>query len=114
MRLGVLLFARFDAQGEAVLAPRERARRVGRESTGRIVSLVEIQKHSAGSVRRVCVEVTARAVGLLPAGLVLEDDEQFLRALFGDGVKAVGLSRRIEDDATRRRLFLDHPEPGDA
>src|SRR5690606_40430610 len=73
---GVRLLAGGHRQVEAVLRRRQRAGGEVGERAGRIVGAVEVERDPALGVRRGGVEVAPRAVAVMAAGAVGEDDEE--------------------------------------
>src|SRR5687767_13661020 len=105
-----ILLAGLDAEGEAVLRRRERAGRVAREGARRAVGAVEVERDAAVGAGRVGVEVAPRAVGLLAARLVGEDDEELLAPLLPERLQPVLAPPGLEGERARRRLLGLHPE----
>src|SRR5258708_22391605 len=92
VRSGVLLLPCLDTDRQTVLGRRQRAGRVRSEGAGRVVGVVEVDDGLAVLARRMRVEITGRAVGLMTAGRVAEDEEQVFLALLEDRLDAVLLA----------------------
>src|ERR1700682_1168902 len=100
----VRLFARLDADWQAVFVGRQRTRRVGSEGAGRVVSLVEIQHHLA-IFGRIRIQESAGTVGFFSGGLVAEHEKQVLgTGIVEDRPQAVLLAVQAEDDVSRTIL----------
>src|SRR5690606_37016281 len=70
------LLAGGDRQRQAVLVRRQRAGRVRRERTRRVVGAVEVELHAALRIRGRCVQEAAGAIAAVAVGGVGEDQEQ--------------------------------------
>src|ERR1035437_6808919 len=111
----VILLPRFDSHRQPVLLGRQGARGIGRERTGRVVGLVEVQ-HDLVAARQVRIQEPACAVGLFAAGLVAKDEEQARGGRFENRIKAQFLAVQAEHDvsgAGHRLGLAQHVGDGD-
>ena len=99
----VHLLAGLDGDRQAVLGGRQRARGIGREDTGRVVSLVEIEVEGARRGWPLGVQKAPAAICVATVGGVPEDDEETTLTV-GEGVQALSVAVDVGTTKVLERL----------